>query len=341
MSGVLLFAMAAAARGAVTVSAVRPAPGYNSWPMVQAFGGKIVCAYSKGTAHSIGEGVRGVYSKVSADGGRTWSAESLVANDPAVGEVTIGKGLDADGAMLLWVRCWGPGRHHDLYRSADGVRFERLASPGLDPVPMQITDVIRIPGVGMMSLWFSDGYREGSDKSWGTLVSADEGRTWTQRTVERGLAREDWPTEPSGVWLGNGRLLVVARSESATRYQFQLVSEDSGQTWRKFRTNITDVLQSTPSLILDPETGLVANYYYQRGAKKLKRRVAKADFIFGHPTEWPDPEVLFEGKEARAYDAGNVNATVLGRRHCAAIYTGSETDTDVLLVTLDRPERRE
>ena len=37
----------------VGASVVQDAPGYNSWPMVEAVGGKIVCAYSKGSAHTI------------------------------------------------------------------------------------------------------------------------------------------------------------------------------------------------------------------------------------------------------------------------------------------------
>ena len=32
----------------VSAAVVQNAPGYNSWPMVQTVGGKIVCAYSKG-----------------------------------------------------------------------------------------------------------------------------------------------------------------------------------------------------------------------------------------------------------------------------------------------------
>lgn len=320
---------------------VHEAKGYNSWPMIQAVNGRLCCAYSRGTAHSIGEGRRGVWARVSSDGGKSWSDEALVADDPNVGEVTIGKGLDADGAMLLWVRCWGRERHHDLYRSTDGLRFEKIASPALDPVPMQITDVFAVPTVGLMSLWFSEGYKADADRSWGTLASADGGRTWKRQTVESGLRREDWPTEPCGVYLGEGRILVVARSEGATRHQFQMVSTDFGRTWRKYRTNIIDVAESTPSLVFDAKTGLVSNYYYQRGARKLKRRVADAATVFAHPTEWPAPEVHFKGKEARAYDAGNVNATVLDGMHYVATYTGTTSDTAVVVVTVPAPVGRQ
>ena len=39
---------------------VQNVSGYNSWPMIQAIGEKLVCVYSRGTAHSIGEDARAV-----------------------------------------------------------------------------------------------------------------------------------------------------------------------------------------------------------------------------------------------------------------------------------------
>ena len=92
---------------APTVSVVQDVPGYNSWPMTQAVGKRIVCAYSRGSAHTIDEPVRGVFAKVSDDGGLTWSAETTVANDGRVGEVTEGIGLADARTALMWVRCWG------------------------------------------------------------------------------------------------------------------------------------------------------------------------------------------------------------------------------------------
>ena len=318
----------------VCVSVVQDVPGYNSWPMVATVGGKIVCAYSRGAGHTIGEGARGVFARVSSDGGATWGDEICVANDPSVGEVTIGKGWDEDGAMLLWVRRWGGKKGHDLYRSTDGVRFDKISSPDFSPMPMQVTDVFHVPGVGLVSLWFAGNYaNKESGHSWGTLTSADNGRTWKQRTVEENLSKEDWPTEQSAVHLGGGRILAIARTETG-KAQFQLTSCDGGKTWSRVRTNIGDVLISTPSLVFDPATGLVFNYYYQRGAKKLKRRITEASFIFDNPMSWPDPEVLAEGNEARYYDAGNVNAAVFGCRHVLATYTGSSANASVFVVSV-------
>ena len=315
---------------------VQEADTYNSWPMVQALGNRLVCAYSRGSAHSIDEGKRGVFVRQSDDGGRTWSAAAKIVDDPKEGEVTIGKGLDEAGAMLLWVRCWdkwgSANLHHDLYCSADGVSFERIAEQHLDPNPMQITDIVRVPGVGLMSLWFAGLYKDDGTCAWGTLVSTDNGRTWRQTTVERGLQLKEWPTEPSLVSLGGGRLLVVARTEKSGGALFQLVSSDNGRTWKKLRTNVADVWKSTPSLVLDEVTGVLSLYYYHRGAKKLKRRTASVEKAFVEPTAWSDPEILFIGNEERPHDAGNVNVTVLNGTHYAAFYTGTSKKTAVLVL---------
>ena len=320
--------------GDVRVCMVQDVSGYNSWPMVQAIGDRLVCAYSRGSAHTINEGKRGVFARTSTDCGKTWTDEVCVVNDPGLGEVTIGKGMADDGAMLLWVRNWGKVRRHDLYRSKDGVEWKKIATPTFNPMPMQITDIFKVDGGSLMSLWFAGSYsnKEGGH-SWGTLTSVDGGRTWTQRSVESGLAKSEWPTEQSAIHLGNGRILAIARCESGGKCQFQLTSVDNGVTWKRDFTNIQDVRESTPSLIYEAKTRTVFNYYYQRGARKLKCRRANVDQVFGKAMSWPQPTVLAEGKEARAYDAGNVNATAYGDLHSLALYTGSTTDTTVFVVT--------
>lgn len=319
---------------------VQDCKGYNSWPMMQAIGRRLVCTYSRGTGHNIGEGMRGVFARTSDDCGKTWSQEVCVADAPDYGEVTIGKGLDVDGAMLLWVRCFGgPKNHHDLYRTKDGVSFEKISTPALSPLPMQITDVFHVPGKGMMALWFAGNYKDDSSHSWGTLVSADNGRTWTQTTVEKDLSKADWPTEQSAVYVGGGKILALARTEipgSSGGVQFQLTSTDSGVTWKRERTNIGDILCSTPSLVYDAESGLVSNYYFERGKGLVKRRVNALTEVWSNPTGWATPEVVGVGSE-RPWDTGNVNATVIGRTHFLAYYSGTDPDTSVYALPVLAP----
>jgi len=309
--------------------------GYNSWPMLQAIGDKLVCVYSRGSAHTINEDARAVYARTSTDGGKTWTAETVVANTPGDAEVEVGKGLDANGAMLLWVRRIGKEWNHDLYRSTDGVTFALVATPKLAVRPMQITDVFAVPTVGLMALWFAGDYGDKPTNAWGTVTSSDNGATWTQTTVESGLTKADWPTEPAAVYLGDGRILAIARTETGPS-QFQIISTDYGKTWTRAPTNIGDIAGSTPSLVLDAKTGLLSNYYYHRGAGVLRRRVVDSGRIFSHPQNWPVSEPVAMGSKVM-WDAGNSNATVIGGTHYISFYSGKAPDTAVFVSAVPAP----
>ncbi len=320
---------------------VQDVAGYNSWPMLQAIGDRLVCVYSRGSGHTIGEDARILYARTSTDHGQTWTPETIVADSPGYGDVAVGKGLDSTGAMLLWARRVGRDWQHDLYRTTDGVTFTKVVTPVLSPAPVQITDIFNVPEAGLMALWFAGSYKEGDNHSWGTLTSRDDGLTWTQTTIETGLSLAQWPTEPAAVYLGQGRILAIARTElraaNSERAQFQMVSTDAGVTWTRHRTNISDVQVSTPSLILDTETGLLSNYYYQRGAGGLlRRRVVDPQRIFDHPLHWPASEAVAKGSAA-SIDAGNVNATVIAGRHYLSYYSGKAPDTTVLVSEVPPP----
>ncbi|MCX6899992.1 MAG: sialidase family protein [Verrucomicrobia bacterium] len=314
---------------------VQEARGYNSWPMIQAIGEKLVCVYSRGTGHTIGEDARGVYARTSTDGGKTWTPETLVANTPGYCDVEVGKGLDSTGAMLLWVRRVGKEWHHDLYRTTDGVTFTLVATPKLAVRPMQITDVFSVPTVGLMALWFAGDYGDKPTNAWGTMISSDNGATWVQTPIESGLTKAQWPTEPAAVYLGDGRILAIGRTE-VKGAQFQLTSTDYGKTWMRAPTNIGDVMASTPSLILDAKTGLLSHYYFHRGAGVLRRRVVNPERVFSHPLNWPASEPVAEGSKI-PFDAGNANATAIGDTHYVSFYSGKAPDTGVLVSVLPAP----
>ena len=312
-------------------------PGrYESWPFVETLGSRIVVAYSDGERHNAGERGRGVLAKVSDDGGGTWSEPVAVVRSPDLGASAVGKGRDNEGRMLLWTRVYGgekPG--FTLFRTADGRAFERVSHLPFFGRGPQIMDVVNVDG-RLVSLFFTGDYKTPETFSWGVLSSDDDGATWTHRTVESGMPLAEWPTEPSAVHLGNGRILAIGRTEVDGGRLFSLVSEDGGETWTKSRTNIGDVMRSTPTLLFDPETGLVTLYYYERGRRLLKRRMASAEYVFADPDAWPEPEIVAIGDESRATDAGNPNAAVLGRRHLVVWYSGPKRpDATVYVTTLD------
>lgn len=319
---------------------VQDVAGYNSWPMLQAIGNTLVCVYGRGKGHTIASDDRAVYARTSTDGGNTWTAETVVADAAGYGEVAVGKGLDATGAMLLWVRRIGKNEwHHDLYRSTDGVAFTLVATPSLAVRPMQITDVFTVPKVGLMALWFGGDYSDKPTQSWGMMTSGDDGKTWSQTAIETGLLKSDWPTEPAAVHLGDGKILALARTETGPA-QFQITSTDAGATWTRTRTNISDVTASTPSLILDAKTGLLSNYYYERGRGILRRRVVDPNRVFDQPLRWPGSEAVALGSQV-TFDAGNANATVIGDRHFISYYSGKAPDTSVFVAAIAAPEAKE
>ncbi len=320
-------------------SVVEDSPGYNSWPMCQSLNNLIVCTYSRGRAHNIYEPCRAVYARVSADGGTSWQEETPVCNTPEHADVTIGKGLDENGNMLLWVRRGGKdGFHHALYRSRDGKKFECISQVDLPCNVIQITDILHISGVGLMALYFGGSYQQGSLNFWGKLVSCDGGVSWQNTLIERNVPVAEWPTEPSAVYLGNGRILVIARNElkenTTRRRQFQLTSSDYGATWHKALTNITDVNISTPALIYNAESGTVSCCYFHRGKGVLNCRLAQVEDIFDSPLNWPPPETVAIGS-CEVCEAGNVNATTLGGKHILAYYSGAMPNPAVYVKTLD------
>ena len=66
---------------------VQEARGYNSWPMIQAIGEELVCVYSRGSGHTIGEDARAVYARTST---AQWLAEH-------------GKSLEASYILAEWL----------------------------------------------------------------------------------------------------------------------------------------------------------------------------------------------------------------------------------------------
>ncbi|MBO5722108.1 MAG: hypothetical protein J6S19_03230 [Lentisphaeria bacterium] len=320
--------------------------GYNSWPMICAVKpSRLVCLYSRGSEHTIDEKIRGIYARYSDNGGALWSSEIPVSNQPDAGEVPVGKGVLPDGSGLFFVRnCYGSlgSLTHTLYRTVNGVEFQKISTLELEVSPIQITDIIVLPSGVIMALWFAGDYRNGTNHSWGTLKSSDNGLHWIQRVVEKSLPKDQWPTEASGVCLNNGRILVIARREydrenpDVQLAQFQLESDDCGETWRKSATNITDVSESTPSLLLTPG-GRICNYYYERFAGLLKRRIVCAETIWGNPGAWSDPEIVTEGSKDGC-NAGNVNALALNGRHYMAYYSGNERNTAVLTFSTGIPD---
>jgi len=323
-----------------TTFVVDDSEAYNAWPFIRMIDGALLAVYSHTSGHVFSNGKVGCsLARLSRDGARTWSEPVRVEFEEPAPDIwgPCGKSSVKAGDALFWHRYWkGSQRWQTLVRTADGIRFEAVAKPRFDPMPVQIMEPVEVPGLGLASLWFCGDYARQDGHSWGLAVSTDSGRTWRQQVVERDLKKADWPTEPSLVWLGGNRLLAIARCEqrcegNPVRRLFSLTSEDLGRTWKRQLTNIGDVLESTPSIFHDRSTDRLTLYYFQRGPGLLKTRTALASDAFGKPTVWSEPRIVACGRLRRNWDSGNVNAVRLNGSDYLAYYAGNEKVSSVLV----------
>ena len=321
-----------------TTFVVQDCPGYNGWPFIRVLDGRLLVVYNRANGHEFTDGKVDLFARQSADRARTWTDETAIE---ACGRLSSEpKGTPA----FCWNRFWkGNVRRHDLYRTFDGVRFEKVSTPALDPMPVQVMAPVPLPDGRLLSLWFDGDYRNlAGGHSWGTLFSSDGGRTWRQKTVEAGLSKADWPTEPSVVSLGGGRLLAIARAEwcegADVRQLQSLTSSDGGLTWTRAKTAIADVHESTPALLYDGASDELTLYYFHRGPGVLKRRTAKASAAFADPLAWSESEVVACGRKRRAWDSGNVSAVRLDGSDYLAYYAGDATNATVLVSVVGKAE---
>ena len=325
---------------AETTFVVDGSKAYNAWPFIRKLNGGLFVVYSHTDGHTFTSGKVGkTLARQSFDGARSWSepVEVKYYEPPADAWGPCGEESVRKGDAIFWERYWnGNQLWHTLVRTADGKNFASVAKPKLDPMPVQIMAPVEVPGLGLVSMWFAGSYHRQDGHSWGFVASADDGRTWTQHTVEKDLLKKDWPTEQSLIYLGGNRLLALARCEqrcegNPERRLFMLTSDDLGRTWQRRLTNIADVLESTPSLIYDRDSDIVTLYYFHRGPGLLKRRTAKAAEVCADSLKWPEPDVVACGQKNRNWDSGNVKALRMGGSDYLAYYAGNEKVASVLV----------
>ncbi|MDD3154264.1 MAG: sialidase family protein [Victivallaceae bacterium] len=327
------------AGGNADVAIVSGAKGYNAWPMAVAIRDRVLCVYSVGDRHDPGDPAQNVYCRASFDQGKTWAEEVLVTARREYGETVTGKGINENGDALFWVRSFiqnTPERHHELFRTSDGRKFEKVSAPKLNPEPMQITDIVALSGGGLAAMWFETGYQPGrKDGSWGLLVSGDNGKTWSQTVVESGLLPGEVPQEQAMIELGGGRFAMLSRLNDG-KAQTLFYSADNKITWRQFATNLDDLYNNTPTMYFDRASQMVTCCYYQRNLGRLLRRTIPADDLPERADHWSAPEEIACGSKCNC-DAGNANMTQSGTKQLVVFYSGKTPDTSIFCAVADAP----
>lgn len=298
--------------------------GYNAFPFIGVVKDKLVCVYSVGKNHTDNTSVD-IFAKTSPNG-VIWSKAKKIISTENVRDTITGLGHDSLGIIYFWNRKGTPVNadcSFDLYKTSDGIVFTKKSSPVFDIKPSHIGDALHIPTVGVIS--FYNTYRA-TRNSYGYVLTKDGGETWSQIEIASPTTQSDTPTEIYGVYIGDGKIIALGRSEDSAA-MFQIQSNDYGKTWKTKKTNITDVYLSTPTLIYGDD-GYITVYYYNRADGKLKKRRAIASTVFENPSSWGEPSNIASG--AVGQDAGNANSVKFNGNNIIAYYSGTDTETSVI-----------
>lgn len=298
--------------------------GYNAFPFIGTVNNKLVCVYSIGKSHTDNTNVD-IFAKTSPNG-VIWSKAKKIISTENVRDTITGLGHDSLGVIYFWNRKGTPVNadcSFDLYKTSDGINFTKKSSPVFDIKPSHIGDALHIATVGVIS--FYNTYRANRN-SYGYVLTKDGGETWSQIEIASPTTQSDTPTEISGTYIGDGKILALGRSEDSAA-MFQIQSSDFGKTWETKITNITDVYLSTPTLIYNDD-GYITVYYYNRADGKLKKRKAIASTVFESATSWGEPSNIASGSVGQ--DAGNANSVKFNNNIIVVYYSGTDTETSVI-----------
>lgn len=305
---------------------------YNAWPFITTYRDRLVCLYARTKAHEYSE-KRDIYMQYSFDG-IVWSSETkVISNVNALGAITA-IGNDSNGNIIAWLRNGGIGAINELYRSTDGYIFEKISTLS-SPAEFNIeglTSIINVPTVGLMSFFCTYYLQNQQPSRWGIATSNDDGLTWTLQLKWQEIDAFKCPMETNGVYLGDGKILAMARRDiPGTPYTLHHIqSSDYGQTWTLADSNVDDILSSTPSLLYDSTTQKVTVFYVKRVNYNniLKVREADLSAVWDKPTNWPDSRDI---NTMQTYDGGQVNAEEFNGKKFAAVYAGSKTEDGIYI----------
>lgn len=212
-------------------------------------------------------------AKISADGGRTWSATLTLVDNPGARNVKHPNLLRlSSGDILLCYTVWFSGTNRQIFlrRSGDGGETWSAAEqipqpPGFNMINNDHIFQMRhgriiLPAFNTPIIW-----AKGEHHRAFCCYSDDDGRTWA--FIEKWV---DLPQrgaeEPAVVERKDGSLLMFLRCQLGAIYYS--VSADGGQTWSVPESTLIKAPASPASLKRIPSTGdllLIWNHNYEPG----------------------------------------------------------------------------
>jgi len=182
----------------------------------------------------------------SEDGGRLWGLRGVPApHDPGENRMNVAAGLARDKALIVIASGWShrppkgqPRKFKEAHvlspwvcRSVDGGREWEVGKtdvvePAGDGPPAIIPfgDIVELAD-GRLGVSFYGQLPEGGNRAY-LYVSADDGRTWSRRSVIHAVDGN----ETDLLVLADGRVLAAARTLKEGRLDL-FASEDNGCTW--------------------------------------------------------------------------------------------------------------
>ena len=286
--------------------------GYLCWPIIGVFKGKIVCMYTNANQH---EATRANPYFMLSSNGVVWnSPKNMVPLQTKRIDITC-CGNDSQGNLLAWVR-FASFSDHRVMRY-DGVSWVEISKPTLPFTGGHSSNIFDVDGKLMC---FYNAYYA----SFGVLISEDDGETWTQIEISNGYISTTMPCEISGVYLGDGKILAIARRDGGGQKMLQLQSSDSGATWTLADTNIV-TNGNTPSLLID-ENNDISFYYFDRAVGRICLFNKNLSEVWSNPTAWGSPTVLLSGLET---DGGNIHTIKYKGSEISFFYTGGAIDNGI------------
>lgn len=308
--------------------------------MVRTYQNSMFLFYRAGATDETTAGV--VSMRNSTDDGATWGSPRVIYSQTGMDCITGGAGgLTPSGAIEVFFFVFtvphGLNATMGYIRSEDNGETWSDFNQVLSSAPYSYSYIpygkfINVPGKGIMQPIYYANYSNGR-YGIGAIWSTDDGLTWSdmQTVYPIGDTKYD---EWSAVYLGQGKILGVIRSENTSAPLFQVQSDDYGETWSTpTATNIRgngDSQQASPTLISDGT--LVKLYFGGRGNPNFVGTtitysiLSSISEVWSNPLNWASPVVEFRDSSP-SYPAACIlpdGRVALATANSTNIATGSQ-----------------
>jgi hypothetical protein len=312
----------------LTVSVLPARDNYEAWPvLVRANNGYIVNAYASGREHDP-TGRKSVVFRVSKDGGRTFGStqvKGLTGYEFSI--FSLGKAPNGNLVALVRVNKMTAPTYQKwrIYISTNhGLTWNKSGPEKTWPVnPNVISPILTLRNGQMIAHWNASPGT--SNYLWGVMRSWDNGLTWSQGVRGQTDRADAYPIEGRMHQFSDGKIMMVARYQSATPGMYEAYSSDDGKTWTPPKlANVNDGLK-TPYVLI-PHGGKMLLYYFDRGTKTVRVRTWT-----GKPYVWSPSQVLYRAASGGTpYDYGYLHA-IKNRagQHVLTWYAGTATRTRI------------